>query len=85
MNEVMRLLRGELIGLSVDIPTSHPEVHGTIVNETKETFTIQTPKGAKSFIKRRHIFVFDRDGKKIRVNGALLSQRPEDRIKIRAK
>lgn len=74
----------ELIGLSVQIVTS-PRIseiglHGTIVNETKNTLTIQTPK-QRIIEKKGRKLCFKIGRMMIIIEGTALVGRPEERIK----
>jgi len=71
--------KGELIGLEVEASG----MKGKVIDETKNTITVQTAKGAKRLIKGQHTFTFILEEKKVIVEGSLLQQRPEDRIKTR--
>ena len=80
------LARDELIGLHVRIrectdPT-WKDVSGRIIDETKNTFLIETIDGRqKRMIKNTAKFEFDIKGEKIIIDGSKIMYRPEDRIK----
>jgi len=80
------LARDELIGLHVRIrectdPTWN-SVSGRIIDETKNTFLIETKDGKqKKLAKKTAKFEFDIEGKKIIIDGSKIVYRPEDRIK----
>ena len=80
-------MRGELIGLNVEIVYSKNPgikgIKGSIIDETKNTFLIETENGRKKVLKEQCAFEFEFPGKKVRVEGKLLLHRPEDRLKIR--
>jgi len=84
MNE-KALARDELIGLKVKIlECTDPKWNGCsglVIDETKNTFHIQTGQGIKKIAKKTAIFEFTQKGEKIRINGEKISFRPEDRIK----
>ncbi len=58
-------------------------IKGRVVDETKNTITIQTVEGQKKLIKNQSIFKFTINNKKITVNGEKITARPEERIKNR--
>ena len=75
----------ELIGRTVTIiECSDPSwVHlsGLIIDETQQTFLIETNKKQKRIAKQSATFAFEYHGKKTIVKGTRLVYRPEDRIK----
>jgi ribonuclease P protein subunit POP4 len=80
------LVRHELVGLFVRITKSTNPVNvgieGRVIDESRNTITIETKKGKKSFIKEQCVFSFLLpDGERVRVDGRVLVARPEDRIK----
>ena len=82
------IVKHELVGLSIHIVESSDPNHvctkGTILGETKEMIKIDTGRGTKAVPK--NICVFDitlPDGTVVRVDGGLLTGRPEDRMKKR--
>lgn len=84
LKETKSLLRGELIGLDVKIPKS--KLKGRVIDETKNTFTIETEdKKRRKIIKNSNEFEFIFKNKKIMVDGKKMSLRPEDRIKMKVK
>ena len=80
------LLKGELIGLEAEIIDSENKsnigIKGKIIDETKNTFTIKGKKIWK-VIKGQNTFMFKTKNKKIKINGKLIVEMPEERIKIR--
>ena len=80
----MNLLKHELIGLSVVVTgASDPSLvglHGTVIDETRNTLRVETPKGEKTVPKHGTTFAFQVQGG-LRVDGDDLLYRPEDRIK----
>lgn len=79
------LAREELIGCRVTIrectdPTLDDK-SGLIIDETKNTFLIEIGKKEKKVGKNIAKFEFEKDGKKIILDGSKLIFRPEDRIK----
>ncbi|MBR9689480.1 MAG: ribonuclease P protein component 1 [Candidatus Altiarchaeota archaeon] len=79
------ILEDELIGLSVTVSKSTDKskrgVFGRVVNETKNTLTIDTKDGEKKIPKAECSFEFLYQGEPVKVEGKLLVSRPEDRIK----
>jgi ribonuclease P protein subunit POP4 len=80
------VIRREFIGTEGKIAKSqHADyvgLHGEVINETKNTFTILYKGKAKSVIKKSVVFNFKfSDGTIVEVDGKLLVGRPEDRLK----
>jgi len=79
--------KSEFIGLIVEIVESkNPSltgIKGKIVNETKNTFDIETKNTTKRVIKDQITFTTKIKGKKVKIKGEILKARPEDRIKKR--
>ncbi len=79
------LVRHELIGLKVKIEKSTDPSHrfaGTVVDETYNTFRIETRGKERLIPKKNSIFIFILpNGMKVEVEGKILISRPEDRIK----
>ena len=79
------ILEDELIGLQVKVKKSTDRaregLEGKVVDETKNTLVIETPKGDKTVPKGECSFSFHYKGKWTLVDGRLLVARPEDRIK----
>jgi ribonuclease P protein subunit POP4 len=76
----------ELIGLEVRVIESscggRVGVGGMVVDETKKTFTIETPKGEKTVPKEECVFEFNLGGgEKAVIEGKKILKRPEDRAK----
>ena len=72
-------IREELIGKSIEVEGK--KIQGTIIDETKHTFTIETAQGNKKVTKKDNIFLISAKDGRMRINGHLLIARPEDRIK----
>jgi ribonuclease P protein subunit POP4 len=75
----------ELIGLRVRVvDNANPSNVGLgarVVDESKNTFTIEDDSGEKVIPKAHGVFEFTlSDGRRIRLNGNLLVSRPEDRV-----
>jgi len=89
MITLKNLLKHELIGLGIivkkSLNRSEEGIKGKIVNETKNTFVIETSLGEKRIQKdgRKFIIMLDKD--RIDVDGSKLAVRPEDRIKKKIK
>ena len=79
------LAREELIGLQVTIKDCDDPnwigKSGLIVDETKNTFLLETKDQQKMIAKKTATFEFEYHGKKIILEGAKIAFRPEDRIK----
>lgn len=75
------ILRGELIGLNVEIVKADNDVlvgiNGKIVDETRNMLKI----GDKMVVKEQVVLKIEKDGNFIEVDGKLLVGRPEDRVK----
>lgn len=78
------LIRHELIGLDIEVVkaknTSLIGIKGKIIDETKNTITIQNKK-MKKILKDQAVFNIKVENKVFQVDGKLLVGRPEDRIK----
>ncbi len=90
MISAKNLIRHELIGLRVDIVDSlnkfHVGIKGLVVDETKNLLIIETKKGIKKVQKKGTDFIFTiPNGKKVKVNGAIIAKRPEERVKLKVK
>ena len=84
------LIRHELIGLQVQVAKSSNATQdgtkGLVVDETKNTLTIETKSGLKRIQKKNSEFIFKiPDGKRVKVDGKRIIARPEDRIKLKVK
>ena len=80
------IIRHEFIATQGKIVKSHHTnyvgIRGTIIDETKNTFTILHEGKPKSVIKNLAIFNFKfSDGTVVEIDGRLLVGRPEDRLK----
>ncbi len=78
--------KGELIGLRMEVVDSrHPPLRGLVglvVDETRNTLVVETPRGAKVVPKRGQRFRFTLvDGGSATLDGARIAYRPEDRLK----
>lgn len=84
------LVRHELIGLPCKVKDSTNKaltgLEGRIVDETRQTLTLEVKGSEKNLIKDQCIFSFKiPSGKWVRVDGKILVARPEDRIKKKFK
>ncbi|NLE04855.1 MAG: ribonuclease P protein component 1 [Crenarchaeota archaeon] len=80
------IIKREFIGAHGLISTSthagYLGVSGLVVDETKNTFTIQQDGKNKSVIKDMSVFQFQfSNGARVEIDGSLLVGRPEDRLK----
>ena len=78
----MDVYRTELIGLDVEV-LSEPfsGISGRVVDETKNTFTIESAGTERMVPKPGNEFRFTYEGKEFVVKGKDIQHRPEDRIK----
>ena len=76
--------RHEFIGLKTQIINSSNQqvigLNGTIINETKSMFTINTQKGIKNIPKSTNEWKFSIQGKESIVDGSKIAKRPFERI-----
>ena len=88
MITVDTITRHEFIGLDTQIVNSNNQevigLNGTIINETKSMFTINTQKGRKNIPKSTSDWKFSIAGKEIIVNGSKITKRPFERIGVKA-
>ena len=77
------VLAHEWIGRNVSVLSNHGkhEREGKIVDETKETFTVEEKGTEKKVVKREKTFELKEGSRKYRVSGKLLAFRPEERLK----
>lgn len=76
---IMAILRGELIGLKIEIPSQ--KLKGTIINETKYTFEILTEKKKRKKIIKAQKLIITTKTQKILINGKIIEHKPENRMK----
>jgi ribonuclease P protein subunit POP4 len=77
-------MRSEFIGSDIEVVASgHPGylMKGTVVDETKNTFTIRSDNKERVVPKPGNEFQFTHVGKQIRIKGSEIQHRPEDRVK----
>ena len=76
--------RHEFIGLQTQITNSSNQevigLNGTVINETKSMFTINTEKGVKNIPKSTSDWKFSIQGKEMLVQGSKIVKRPFERI-----
>ncbi len=79
--------RHEFIGLNTQIIKSSNQqvigLNGTIINETKSMFTINTKKGLKNIPKSTNDWKFLVGNKKMIVKGSEITKRPFERIGVK--
>jgi ribonuclease P protein subunit POP4 len=80
--------RHEFIGLDTKVINSNNSqvvgLNGTIINETKSMFTINTEKGMKMIPKSTNDWEFIIKGKSTTVKGSTITKRPFERIGAKA-
>ncbi len=78
----------ELIGLQTEIyKSSNPQLvglNGTIIDETKSMFKINTNVGVKSIAKETSSWKFSIENKDIVIDGKKITKRSFDRIGVKA-
>ncbi len=75
-------MRSELIGLDVDVLSApYSGISGKVVDETKNTFTIDSAGTERMVPKPGNEFRFAYNGSTISIRGSEILHRPEDRIK----
>ena len=84
------LARHELIGLSVIVAESTDNgqvgISGMIVDETRNTFLVETERGLKRIPKSNTSLTFAlQNGQKVKVSGSILISQPENRISKKIK
>ena len=76
--------RHEFIGLQTQIVNSNNQevigLNGTVINETKSMFTINTEKGVKNIPKSTSDWKFLIQGRETTVKGSRITKRPFERI-----
>lgn len=73
------MLRAELIGRKIEVEQG--KIKGIIIDETKNTFLIETVQGKKMVTKQGNTFLIEAPEGMARVVGKQLVSRPEERIK----
>jgi len=76
------MLRSELIGLDVEVLSApFSGISGKVVDETKNTFTIESAGTERMVPKPGNEFRFTYRNEQIDIEGNKILHRPEDRIK----
>lgn len=80
------IIREEFIGTNGTVASSNHMgylgISGEVVDETRNTFTLQQQGKMKKIIKDQAVFQFRlSDGTIVEINGKLLVGKPEDRLK----
>ena len=81
------IVRHELIGLKAMITDSADKgitgTQGKVIDETRNTLTIEVGGREKDFVKEQSVFSFFLPDSRqwVRIDGKILVARPEDRIK----
>ena len=87
MITVETISRHEFIGLDTRVINSNNSqvvgLNGTIINETKSMFTINTEKGMKMIPKSTNDWEFTINGKNMTVKGSKITKRPFERIGVK--
>jgi len=82
------ITRHEFIGVDTQIVNSSNQevigLNGTIINETKSMFTINTQKGRKNIPKSTNDWKFLIEGREIIVKGSKIAKRSFERIGAKA-
>lgn len=75
-------MRSELIGLDVEVLSApFSGLSGIVVDETKNTFTIESAGTERMVPKSNNEFRFTYEGSQMDIKGSEIQHRPEDRIK----
>lgn len=79
------IARSELIGLEAEVTDAKNKsligLKGLIVDETKNTISIETKEGIKNVIKAQVMLTVMFEGRAFQIDGKILVGRPEDRLK----
>ena len=84
------IVRHEFIGLSMSVVSSPNKsetgISGLIIDETKNTFSVQTDKGIKTLEKQHRLLrVTLPDGGSVKIDGNALSVSPSRRVSMRVR
>ena len=83
------VLKYELVGLDIEVTDSRNAhlkgLRGKIVDETRNTLTIQHDDETKRLIKDQITFAAVINNRKVMIDGVLLVGRPEERLKKKFK
>ncbi len=81
------IVRHELIGLKVTVSdSSNPclaGISGCVVDETRNTFLLETVRGIKRVTKANTSLIFDLPNGRVKITGSILISQPENRISKR--
>lgn len=81
MSEI-KFMRSEFIGLDVVVLSApYSDISGKVVDETKNTFTIETAGTERMVPKSGNEFRFTQNNRQIDIKGKEIQHRPEERIK----
>jgi ribonuclease P protein subunit POP4 len=79
------ILFQDFIGKNITITKSQcisqEKIHGKIINETKNTFVIETKQGNKKIIKKQIKFIINNQNEEI--CGENIIKKPDERLKMR--
>jgi len=79
------IIKHEFIGLELEVTDSKNEsdlgIMGRIIDETRNTFLVNTDKGKKRLFKSNITFKIRINKKMYKINGKILIGNPKDRIK----
>ena len=74
-------MRTEFIGMDVEVISAGCPMRGVIVDETKNTFTVESAGTDRMVPKMGNEFRFTYNGQEIIVRGSEILHQPENRIK----
>ena len=75
------ILVHEMIGIDVSANMARKTLRGKVVDETRNTFRLETKSGEEIVPKKGTLFEFDLSGENAVVDGKKILHRPEQRIK----
>jgi len=86
MQKPSNIIKNELIGLEIKISKSTNKanigIEGTVIDESRNMFIINTSKGQKKIIKKDNMFEIKLpDGNVVEIDGNILIGKPESRLK----
>jgi RNase P/RNase MRP subunit p29 len=73
------VVKHELIGKTATINGTT----GKIIDETKNTITLMTENKKKTYLKNNITITTTHKGKKIKINGKVLTKQPQERLKTK--
>ena len=74
-------MRSEFIGMDVEVISAGCPMSGRIVDETKNTFTVESAGTDRMVPKMGNEFRFTYDGQEFVIRGSEILHQPENRIK----